>query len=84
MLLVENIFCLHTSVEIRAFLTRFRVCVHPLDVASFYVDERSGFLVDDFEVKCDDGLYVLHYYIALTFVFLYALGIPVGVGWQLW
>ena len=40
--------------------------------------------MDDFEVKCDDGLYVLHYYIALTFVFLYALGIPVGVGWQLW
>ena len=58
--------------------------MHPFDVSSFYVDERSGFLVDDFEVKCDDRLYVLHYYIALAFVFLYALGIPVGVGWQLW
>eukprot|EP01043_Picozoa_sp_COSAG02_P066227 COSAG02_NODE_10236_length_1989_cov_3.931513_2_plen_263_part_00 len=58
--------------------------MHPLNVASFYVDEHSGFLVDDFDVKCDDGLYVLHYHIALAFVLLYALGIPVGVGWQLW
>eukprot|EP01043_Picozoa_sp_COSAG02_P044631 COSAG02_NODE_4005_length_5922_cov_40.612227_2_plen_733_part_00 len=86
----------------------------------FKVDDETGFLVDDFEVKCDDLLYIVHKFFALIFVILYPvsftlpaclpaclsaclnkadivinglparrviafqIGIPLGVGWQLW
>ena len=39
----------------------------------FHVNEESGFLIGDFEVKCDDMLYLLHYFIAIIFVFLYPI-----------
>jgi hypothetical protein len=49
----------------------------------FKVDAVTGFLVDDFNIKCDSPLYIAHSYIALFFVFAYALGIPLLVGWKL-
>lgn len=49
----------------------------------FQVDDKTGFLIGDFNVKCDDNLYIVHRYIAFGFVLAYPLGIPLGVGWQL-
>lgn len=49
----------------------------------FYVDLQTSFLRDDFAISCQSWHYFVHYCWAIVFVCLYALGIPLVLGFAI-
>jgi hypothetical protein len=46
--------------------------------------DHEAWHVDDFDVDCNSGEYTAFYAIAMVFVFIYPIGIPVGLFILLW